>query len=101
MPPYSNLILNGTVLPISDSLVILGVHLDSKHIFEHHIRSVVSSVARFMGRVRRACKIFGITGVIATYLGSYVLKDSVVKVSCNLDPRRRVSAFECRTKYLQ
>ena len=54
MPPYSNLILNGTVLPISDSLVILGVHLDSKLIFQHHIRSVVSSVARSMGIVRQA-----------------------------------------------
>ena len=42
------LVLNGTILKLFDSLVILGVNLDSKPTFEYHIRFVVSSAARSM-----------------------------------------------------
>ena len=68
-----DLVLNGVELPVSDSLVILGVTLDSKLTFEKHISNVVSSAARSMGIVRRASRIFGSQDVLTTCFRSYVL----------------------------
>ena len=73
LPVHGSLFLNGLVLPVSETLVILGVNLDSKLTLEHHVRSVVSSAARSMGIVRRASKIFGTTNVLTTCFRSYVL----------------------------
>ena len=72
-PVHGDLILNGTILKVSDSLVILGVNLDSKLTFEYHIRSVASSAARSMGIVRRAIKIFDTKEVLTTCFRAYVL----------------------------
>ena len=68
-PVHGYLILNGTILKVSDSLVILGVNFDSKLTFEYHIRSVVSS----MRIVRGATKIFGTSEILTTCFRAYVL----------------------------
>ena len=72
-PPHIDLELGGVVLPVSDSLVILGVTFDSKMTFERHIVNVTSSAARSMGIVRRASKIFGTQEVLTTCFRSYCL----------------------------
>ena len=41
-PLHGNQTLNDINLPVADSLVILGINLDSELTFEYHIRSVVS-----------------------------------------------------------
>ena len=46
---------------MSDSLVILGVTVDSKLKFEEHLRGIVSSAARAVGIMRMAGKIFEIS----------------------------------------
>ena len=72
-PVHGDLILNGTILKVSDSLVILGVNLDSKLTFEYQIKSVVSSAARSRGIVRRATKILVTKEVLKTCFRAYVL----------------------------
>ena len=52
---------------------ILGVTLDSKMTFEQQFMNVTSSVARSMGIVRRASKVFGTENVLTTCLRSYCL----------------------------
>ena len=121
MPAHGVLELNGVALSVSDSLVILGVTLDSKMTFEQHISNVVSSAARSMGIVRRASKIFGTLDVLTTCFRSYVLSrleycapawsssaethlnllDGIVRRAerlcgrelCDLEHRRRVSCL--------
>ena len=72
IPAHGVLELNVVALSVSDSLVILGVILDSKMTFEHQISNVVSSAARSMGIVRRATKIFGTLNILTTFFRSYV-----------------------------
>ena len=72
-PVHGDLVLDRETLAVSDSLVILGVTLDSKMTFEQHIMNVTSSAARSMGLVRRASKIFGTEDVLTTCFRSYYL----------------------------
>jgi hypothetical protein len=58
LPLHGELLLGGSVLDVSQSLVVLGVTLDSKLTFEAHIRKVVSSSSRALGIMRKASKIF-------------------------------------------
>ena len=120
-PAHSDLVLEGETLDVSNSLVILGVTLDSKMTFEQHVMNVTSSVARSMGIVRRASKVFGTEDVITTCFRSYCLSrleycssswwsaaathlgllDRIVRRGerlcgrelCNLEHRRRVSSI--------
>jgi hypothetical protein len=60
------------VLDVSQSLVVLGVTLDSKLMFEAHIREVVSSSSRALGIMRKASQIFQCPNVLETCFRSYV-----------------------------
>merc|ERR1711905_100256 len=120
-PAHSDLVLEGETLDLSDSLVILGVTLDSKMTFEQHVMNVTSSVARSMGNMRRASKVFGTEDVLTTCFRSNCLSmleycasswwsaatthlgllDRIVKKGerlcgrelCDLEHRRRVSSI--------
>ena len=72
-PEHSDLVLDGSVLSVSDSLDILGVKFDSKLTFEPHVRDVVSSVSRSLGIMRRANRIFNNSVVLKRCFMSYVL----------------------------
>ena len=70
-PARSDLVLEGETLNVSDLLIILGVTLDSKMTFERHVMNVTSSVARSMGVMWRASKVFGTEDVLTTCFRSY------------------------------
>ena len=72
-PEHGELILDGTVLSVSESLVILGVRFDSKLTFEAHVRDVVSTASRSVGIMRRANRIFSNSVVLKRCFLSYVL----------------------------
>ena len=57
---------------------ILGVTLDSKLTFETHLREVVSQVARSLGVMRRAGKLFDWMSSTEFHFG---LLDSIVRIA--------------------
>jgi hypothetical protein len=60
------------VLNESQSLVVIGVNLDSKLTFEGHIREVLSSSSRALGIMREAGKLVESPDVLETCFRSYV-----------------------------
>ena len=57
-PQSPPLTIDGTVLKESDDLVILGETLDSKMIFEKHLRSVSSADSQRLGILRKSRRVF-------------------------------------------
>ena len=52
------LTVGGTVLKVSDDLVIMGVTFDSKMTFEKHLRSVSRSAPQRLGILRKSWRVF-------------------------------------------
>jgi hypothetical protein len=72
-PQHSDLLLGGSVIDVSQSLVVLGVTLHSKLSFKAHIREVVSSSSRALEIMTKASTIFQNTSVLEICFRSYVI----------------------------
>ena len=57
-PQSPPLTIGGTVLKESDGLVILGVTVDSKMVFEKHLRSVSRAASQTLGILRKSWRMF-------------------------------------------
>ena len=57
-PQSLPLTIGGTVLKVSDDLVILGVTFDSKMTFEKHLRSVSRAASQRLGILRKSWRVF-------------------------------------------
>ena len=57
-PQSSRLNTGGTVLKVSDNLVILGVTFDSKMTFKNRLRSVYRAASRKLGILRKSWRVF-------------------------------------------
>jgi hypothetical protein len=91
LPLHGELILGGSVLDVSQSLVVHGVILDSKLTFEAHIREVVSSSSMALGITRKASKIFQSPDMLetSTFDLMFSLGWSIVRLFG--DPQRAVT----------
>ena len=59
MHPHSRpLIIGGTVLKVSDDLVILGVTFDYEMTFEKHLCSVSRAPSQSIGILRKSSRVF-------------------------------------------
>ena len=56
--PVTRLTIGGTVLKVSDDLVILWVTFDSKMTFEEHLRSVSRAASQRLGILRKSWQVF-------------------------------------------
>ena len=57
-PQSPPVIIGGTVLKVSDGLVIFGVPFDSKMTFEKHLLSVSRVASQRLGILRKSCRVF-------------------------------------------
>jgi hypothetical protein len=73
LPLHGDLLLCGSVLDVSQSLVVLCVNLYSKLTFEVHIREVLFSSSRALGIMIKVGKIFQGPHVLETFFRPYVL----------------------------
>ena len=72
-PPHPPLVIEGVPLKESESLVVLGVTLDSKFIFEDHLRGLASRVASKIGILRRVRSVFQDAEVVTRCFYTFVL----------------------------
>ena len=56
---FPNLVLDGFVVERVTELKVLGVVLDTKLLFESHIRSIAASASRKLGVMRKVLYLFG------------------------------------------
>ena len=73
IPSHPDLSVDDVVLPTCASFKILGILFDSKFTFEHHIRSISSSIAQKIGLLRKSFKIFGDSSVLKKCFNSFIL----------------------------
>ena len=72
-PAWPDLVIDGQVLNLSDTMKILGVILDSKLIFKEHIDSMVSALSRQVGLLRKSLRTFNSTVIAKKCFYSFLL----------------------------
>ena len=72
-PVLPELVLDGSVVEMVGQLKILGVYLDRKLTFEHHIRSVASAASSRVGILRRTKSVFQDPALIVRCFWSFLL----------------------------
>ena len=73
-PQSPPLTIGGTVLKVSDDLVILGVTIDSKMTFEKHLRSVSRAASQRFGILRESWRVFHDRSILGRCFPGFVLK---------------------------
>ena len=74
LPPQSPpLTIGGTVLKVSDDLVILGVTFDSKMTFEKHLRSVSRAASQRLDILRKSWRVFHDRSLLGRFFPGFVL----------------------------
>ena len=72
-PQSPPLTIGGTVLKESDDLVILGLTIDSKMIFEKHLRLVFRAPSQRFGILRKSWLVFHDRSLLGSCFRSFIL----------------------------
>ena len=73
LPVFPEVVIDGLVIEESSTLMILGVTLDCKLTFEHHVRLLAKSVSQKLGIMRRVWRIFGDRALLRRCFFCFVL----------------------------
>ena len=72
-PQPPALTIGGTVLKVSDDLVIFGVTFDSKMTFEKHLHSVSRAASQWLGILSKSLQVFHDRLLLVRFFWDFVL----------------------------
>ena len=73
VPSFPDFVIGGNVVKMVNQLKILGVVVDSKLLFESHVRSVAASASRRIGILRKSRSVFRNDSIVSRCFWSFIL----------------------------